>query len=111
MRGSELPCLGEQHRAGSALKQVHGAAFPPGRASCEQEVGRKGVSCSKCGLEHGVTRSNQMGKRMQKHVENCKAQAGVVLASASSSLTRGKKTIKSCVICKARAGAFLFCQH
>ena len=49
--GSELPFLEEQHHAGSALRQVHRAAAPPSMASCEQEVGRKGVRCFKCGLE------------------------------------------------------------
>lgn len=49
--GSKLSCLGEQHCAGSALKQGHSIAVLPGMASCDQDVGRNSVSCSRCGLE------------------------------------------------------------
>lgn len=57
---------------------------------------------------HGVTRSNQMRKCMQKHLENCKATnrcgASIIFIKLKSTV----KTIKSYVISEAYAGLYSF---
>lgn len=72
----------------SALEQVHGSAVLPGMASRDQDVGRKGVSCSKCGLEdmrlQGPTKRASVCRSTWKTI---KPQMDVVPALPSSSFT------------------------